>query len=300
MNAGKMLLRKIYMILPFKREVFTVIKRVLPLPKSLYQHLYFSGVFKVKVNSKRSFYLMHFGAKVENEIFWKGLYGSWERQSLKIWTALSKECTYIFDIGANTGVYAILAKTVNPQSSVYAFEPVNRVFSRLIQNINLNGYDIHAHNIGLSNFDGSGIIYDPGTDHIYSVTINKNLLPKNQFAAEVSVDVCRFDTWFARLNIPSIDLVKIDVETHEPEVIEGMLGLIKKFRPTIIIEVLNEHIAEKLNVLLCKMDYVIYAINENRGISKLDKISKSPEFNILLCTIQIEKNLIVKGIIPGK
>jgi FkbM family methyltransferase len=295
-----MILKQIYKILPFKREIFTVIKRVLPLPKSLYQHLYFSGVFKVKVNSKRSFYLMHFGAKVENEIFWKGLYGLWERQSLKIWTALSEECKYIFDIGANTGVYAILAKTVNPQSSVYAFEPVNRVFRRLIQNINLNGYEIHAHNIGLSNFDGSGIIYDPGTEHIYSVTINKNLLAKNQFATEVRVDVCRFDTWFEKLNIPSVDLVKIDVETHEPEVIEGMLGLIMKFQPTIIIEVLNESIAAKLNILLGKMDYVIYAINENKGLSKINKISKSPDFNILLCTAKTERNLITKGIIPVK
>lgn len=297
--TAKGVLKKAYLILPFKKNVFSILKKFIHIPPKIYQHLYFIGVFKVQVDQEKSFKIKHIGAKVENEIFWNGLYGSWEKESLKIWSFLCNRSKYIFDIGANTGMYAIVAKTINHNSQVYAFEPVERVFERLKENINLNGFDIIPYNIGLSNFDGKAIIHDPGTDHVYSVTINKNLLPNHVFSNEIRIDVSRFNSWFRKHEVEGLDLIKIDVETHEPEVVEGMLELIRKFRPTIIIEVLDKIVAEKLNRLLGEVDYMYYSIDELNGLQKIERISKSPGYNLLLCTKDIESLLLKEGILKS-
>ena len=138
----KSIFKKLYTILPFKKEVFSILKKFIQIPPELYQHLYFSGKFKVQIDQEKSFKIKHIGAKVENEIFWNGLYGSWEKESLKVWSFLCNYSDYIFDVGANTGVYAIVAKAINCNSHVYAFEPVQRVFEKLKENIKVNGFDI--------------------------------------------------------------------------------------------------------------------------------------------------------------
>ena len=46
-----------------------------------------------------------------------------ERQSLRLWLQAAKHARTIFDVGANSGVYA-LAGAVNKNASIDAFEPI--------------------------------------------------------------------------------------------------------------------------------------------------------------------------------
>ena len=66
----------------------------------------------------------------------------WEKESLKIWKELCQTSDVILDVGANTGVYSLVAKAANPESRVIAFEPVKRTFDRLEHNNNINGFDM--------------------------------------------------------------------------------------------------------------------------------------------------------------
>ena len=47
--------------------------------------------------------LHHFGAAVENELFWAGYGRSWEGAELRLWRSLVKHAEYLADVGANTG-----------------------------------------------------------------------------------------------------------------------------------------------------------------------------------------------------
>jgi hypothetical protein len=169
----KKLIKAIYGLLPFKKKIFSLVKVFGTPPKSIYQHLHFKGTINVKVEGK-AFRMMHHGFEVENEIFWEGLTGGWEKVSIGLWIELCKRSNCIIDAGANTGVYSLIAKTVNPNAKVYAFEPVKRVFEKLKSNCDLNNYDIKYEEKALSNFDGSATIYDQPTEHTYSVTVNQN------------------------------------------------------------------------------------------------------------------------------
>ena len=280
----KDLLHSIYNLLPFKKQLFTFLKKLWQPGENIFRHLSFKGVFTVQLKNNRSFKINHFGFIIENEIFWKGLDGGWEKESIGLWQKLCETSHVILDIGANTGVYSLIAKAVNPSSTVYAFEPVKRVFDKLQQNIRLNGFDIMAVEKAVSNSEGTAVIYDPQDEHVLSVTVNKNLASPDIKVVEQKIFTTTLDSFIRENNLTAIDLIKIDVETHEPEVLEGFSEYLMKFKPTLLIEILDDGIGKKIENILRDSGYNYYNIDENAGIRKVSSITKSDYFNFLLCT----------------
>ena len=77
--------------------------------------------------------------------------------------------------------------------------------------------------------------------------------------------------------------MKIDVETHEPEVIEGMGKYLKNFKPTLLIEILNDDIASQIQTLIADIDYIYFNLNEKGHIKQVNNLSKSDFHNFLIC-----------------
>lgn len=138
----KSVLKSIYGLLPFKGPLYKMLRKAWAPPESIYRHLHFKGVFTVPVDSSHSFRMMHYGYQIENEVFWAGLDGGWEKVSFGLWIKLCRNSKVIVDVGANTGVFALIARALNRQASVYAFEPVKRVFEKLESNNRLNGLQV--------------------------------------------------------------------------------------------------------------------------------------------------------------
>lgn len=286
------MLKTIYNNIPFKKQLFMLIRHLYRPAPSVYQHLHFKGIFNVKLERNKSFKINHFGDIIENELFWSGIEEGWEKVSLDLWIRLCKDANCIVDIGANTGLYALIGKAMNKKSKVYAFEPVVRVFEKLEFNNKINQYDIYCSPYAISNRNGNAIIYDiPNTDHIYSVTVNKNMFTPETPTIKTEIQTKTLDTFIKEQNIEQIDLIKIDVETHEPEVLEGYLNNLQKHRPSILIEVLNNEVGKKIEELVKKMDYLYFNIDENSGIRKVDSILKSDYYNYLLCTKEVANKL---------
>ncbi|MFH2141735.1 MAG: FkbM family methyltransferase [Bacteroidota bacterium] len=286
-------------LFPIKKQFYRFVKLFFIPP--FFPHLYFKGRFKVRLPDKNSFLIQHWGYSLENELFWIGFDQNsrqelvqWEKTSAYLWTKLAKSAKTILDIGANTGVYTLIAQTVNPKAQIFAFEPVERVFDKLKFNINLNQFSSHCINKAISNHDGFAEIFDPLTEHLYSVTVNKNLLsPESPYKIK-SIETIRLDTFIEQNKIQRIDLMKIDVETHEPEVLEGMGKYLLQMKPTIFIEILNEEVARKVEDLLSSSEYLFFNIDEiNAQIIPYNYLCKSKTFNFLFCTriIAIELGL---------
>jgi FkbM family methyltransferase len=280
--------KSIYNKIPFKKNLFLFLRRF-DFPEKIFRHLYFEDVFEVEFKPYK-FLIQHYGFQLENEIFWKGLTSGWEKISIQLWIELSKKSDSILDIGANTGIYSLISKAVNPNSSVYAFEPVNRVFDKLYSNVNLNNYPIKCYNYALSNKDGEAVFYDTMTPHIYSVAINKNISGIKDVVS-VKVETKRLSTFIEKENIKKIDLIKIDVETHEPEVLEGMEEYLALFKPTLLIEILNDEIGNKIQELIKNIDYLYFNIDEIGLPQRVAKIEKSKYYNYLICSEDIARQL---------
>lgn len=281
----KPLLKKAYDLIPFKPQFLGIVKSCISLPQNVYQHLHFKGIFKVKIDKEHSFLIYHHGGIEENEIFWNGLEGGWEKKSTALWTQLVRNKNTILDIGANTGLYAMIAKSINPSAAVHTFEPIPAVFALLNKNSTINNFDINNHEVALSDFNGTAKIYLPEhTDFAYSVTVNQNRLGKNRKVKELTIQTKTLSQFIEENKIQSIDLMKIDVETHEPEVLNGMGKYLKEFQPTMIIEVLDESVAEKINIILKDLDYLYFNIDDKRNtVRQIQKIEKSDYWNLLIC-----------------
>lgn len=290
----KQLIKSLYYAIPFKKQLFTFLKTTIKPRESIYKHLTFKGPFKVDVGNKKSFMLNHYGYMIENEIFWSGLKNGWEKESIGLWLKLCERSVYILDLGANTGVFSLIAKAVNPASKVYAFEPVQRVFEKLKQNVALNSYDVVCVDKAVSNFAGKAFIYDTNAEHILSVTVNYNYLPPTVKVQEVEIETITLNNYLKENNIPKVDLMKIDVETHEPEVLEGFSDYLNKYRPAMLIEILNNEIGAKVEKLIEGMGYLYFNIDENKGVHQTEHIIKSDYYNYLLCNEKTARELLLK------
>lgn len=271
----KKILKFIYKKIPFKKELYSTLKQFWKPSSNIYKHLHFTGEFHVKVDDKHYFKLYHPGWEIENIIFWEGLYSNWEKETLKIWIKLCKKSEVIFDIGANTGVYSLLAKSVNSQSKVFAFEPHPMFYPYLVKNNTINSYDIHCISKAVSNSNGEVILDD------YSLYGNK-----------ITFECTTLDSFIENFSLSKIDLMKVDVEKHEPQVLEGFQKYLREFKPSMIIEVLNQEVANKINHYLNGLDYLYFNIDDRKGtIRKTDIVEKSDFWNYLVCNYETAKYL---------
>lgn len=266
----KKVFKAIYGLIPFKKQIFTVLKFFWKPKQSVFKHLHFKDVITVPVTDSKSFKVNHFGLCIENEIFWQGLTKGWEKESLKLWIKLCEDSQTIFDIGANTGIYSLVAKAVNPSSKVYSFEPHPYFLSMLKKNVLLNNYDIHTYGKAISNSDGVVEIDD------YS---GNTLILKTEAVT--------LDTFIKQNAIKRIDLMKIDTELHEPQVLEGFSIYLKEFKPTILIEIIRDEIAEIVYEYVKDLGYLYYNIDEKGSIRQTDRIEISDYFNYLLCSPEV-------------
>ncbi len=142
----------------------------------------------------------------------------------------------VFDIGANFGLYTkILAECVGSGGRVYSFEPVPQTFHVLEHNVrsaNLN--QVSPLCLAASNTTGKATIsiptYSDGGENMYEASLERSVT-----GAGIEISTVRLDERFADLN--RLDFVKLDVEGHEPAVLDGMQEIIKRHHPTFLIEI---------------------------------------------------------------
>ncbi len=261
----KTLIRDI--VRPLRRHppLFRAIRAVFQPGRDIYRHLHFIGQFTVNVSDAASFKINHFGYQVENELFWTKFGDGWEGQALRIWCALAADARFIADVGANTGVYSLAAAATNPKAKVAALEPVPRIFERACANLKLNSFDILPLQIAASDTDGEAVLFDDASEHNYSASLDATMLAGSNII-RIPVRAARLDTLFPEIGWPRIDLLKIDVEKHEPAVLAGMTESLSRDRPTLLIEILEPNIGEAVGARLRGLGYRAFAIAEEAGL----------------------------------
>ncbi len=209
----------------------------------------------------------------------------WEKESFACWIKEVEKSKIIFDIGANTGIYSLIAKSVNKRAEIYAFEPVERVFEKLNKNVKLNSYCIKTFKEAIFDKTGTCEIWDYKLEHEYAASLIKPDIQTNIYIL-YNVPVISLDDFIEKNNIAKIDLIKIDTEASEPYVLDGYSKYFTIHRPTLLIEVLYDHIGEKIQTFIDKsgIPYDFFFIDEENGLIKKDLIRRNSDkyFNYLL------------------
>lgn len=157
-----------------------------------------------------------------------------------------KKNAVILDIGANIGNHSIYWVVRSNAKKIYSFEPVKDTFKILKKNVEINELSekIKILNIGLSDkkINGSVSLYvqnNIGGTHVKQ-NGNGTLLLEKLDNIKIAEDV--------------VDFVKIDVEGHEFQVLQGAEETLKKYKPTIFIEIFPEN-KHKVHKFLTDLGY---------------------------------------------
>ena len=97
------------------------------------------------------------------------------------------------------------------------------------------------------------------------------------------MECVRLDSFVSQLDLKRLDFVKIDIEGHEFEALEGMVATLKSYKPILLIEVhpnfLNEegHSVAKLVNFLVDLGYRIQPVDISKQLLD-DQIKNRSEF----------------------
>lgn len=208
-------------------------------------------------NEKNSMFIPE--ARVAKDYFNTGFY---ERKYID-WTIenfVTSEKN-IIDIGAHIGWYTVdIAKKAK---HVYAFECSPKSFNYLCANIALNNldYNVTKFNCALSNEAGISPYYIRDPNDGGGNGISKFEYDNINNTPYINVPKNTLDSY----NLTNIGFIKIDVEGHEKEVLEGSIETLKNNNyPKILFESWDEH-QEKNNYPAIKLQQELFGFIKSLG-----------------------------------
>lgn len=195
------------------------------------------------------------------------LYKVHEPLATKLLMETLKPGMNVVDIGGNIGYYAMLeARLVGPAGTVIAIEPMPLNSEMLCNNVQANGYrNIYIHKVAIGDRDGTALMYIAEKSNWHS------LHPPPSPKGEMKVPVYTLDSLLMPYNLPSVDLVRMDLEGYEILVIEGMQRTLERYGPRLLVEI-HPHIVGTSSIeaylrSLEKMGYGIeWMIEQDRDV----------------------------------
>ena len=198
-----------------------------------------------------------------------------DTQEIKLIDSISKNfLIYLFDCGSNFGFYSLYIASKNKDNKVVAFEASPSTFLEMQKNIEINNFiSIKINNLAVSNNENLKLTLNESENDWESSISHSDFENKSKiFIKSTTLDAVTKKQVFDDYAV----IIKLDVEGHEMNVMDGSLSLIKKCSPLIILEFSKFIRKDKfynfsyLENFLVKFDYEIY--NAKFRITSLEKV----------------------------
>lgn len=195
-----------------------------------------------------------------------------DRIALDLFVGLSKRANVVLDIGANSGLFSLVAAKSNPDAEIIAFDILPEAYHVLIDNLILNNLleKVDVKLIGIGK-DG-GVFYAPFNNISSEMTTGLSLDCEAMNDNQVQVTIKSLD----EICLPRFagkDLcMKIDVEGTEVDIFTHGRETLRAIKPDIICEVLP--VGRQIDLydqILEDCSYRKYLITDE-GLVKFDKI----------------------------
>ena len=185
------------------------------------------------------------------------------------------EADAAFDVGANVGVFAVLAAAVT-SADVTGFEPTPDIAAAFESIVRANELRCRVEAVALGATDGTATL------HLSGATDSSNSLRAGfrQATGTVDVPLERLDAYCARIGVqPAV--LKVDTESTEPDVFRGAVELLATTRPWIICEVLAGRTEDDLMEILRPFGYHWFHITDVMPFRPTDVIVGDPTYRHL-------------------
>jgi FkbM family methyltransferase len=184
-----------------------------------------------------------------------------------------------FDVGANIGEVALqMARLVGPAGRVYAFEPVPHLCDRLRANVQRNGFSatVVVRSEALSDREGPALIRaaSAGAANQGRASLVDD---ENAYLTEsLPISTTTLDRFVGDLDLPRLDLVKVDIQGSEPRMLRGAERTLDRYAPDVLMEVAPWELrfegmsGEDLLARMEGLGYRAFAIERGRAERRLD------------------------------
>ena len=199
-----------------------------------------------------------------------------ELNDLRLFMALAKRSSVVFDVGANTGLYSILTHKVAPGARLFSFEPSPSNLKRLKKNLELNETITEVVDRVVGDKKSTVPFYVPSDNSISDTSSVLEEFSLHSYNGKVqwkliNIGQTTLDNFVKEKDIKKVDLVKIDVEGYEKAVFEGAKCLLEKERPVIQCEIfLDSSRKAFFDSILKRYGYTAYMIL-NDGLLRTDQ-----------------------------
>lgn len=192
-------------------------------------------------------YHTNFSYFVNDEMIGSSLqrYGEYQQLELEFLLSILTPDSVVYDVGANVGYHTTAFASRARQ--VISFEPNPQNFALLQQNT-ADHDRITRYQAAVSNTAGIGYIGD------FDPAVLGNFGHMTMGTSGIQVPCMTLDS----VNHAPPDLIKIDVEGHEYEVLQGSIHLLESRRPVVYYEAIETPDIDKIYRMLTALDYRLY------------------------------------------
>ena len=224
--------------------------------------------------------------EVAREIYWGNgrFISASEQNTLDCVENLSKDAELFLDIGAYSGLFALVAAAAQPTLKAVTFEIVPENHLLVLRNIVENDLisRVDARLCGLSDSPGTLTV----APSLQLDRLASSVSIGSEFSAGVRVPIDTLDNVVEDIDGPIV--MKIDVEGFETAVIRGGSKLFATKKPDVICEILPSSTRhEELDGMLRKLGYQYFQIKE-RGLMRCESITPSKDGRDWLLTVRSE------------
>jgi FkbM family methyltransferase len=158
------------------------------------------------------------------------LKGEYEPDTCRIIREALSPGAVAVDVGANIGyVTRVMADAVGPSGRVFGFEPNPRLFPLAVRN-NARSSHVRLFPLGLSDRAGDSELHvswdSMATGSLHESYAKLSAPPHDPNVHALRVQLAHGSTFLKLLGVERVDLLKVDVEGHEIQVLEGLAELI--------------------------------------------------------------------------
>lgn len=227
------------------------------LPRAVWQRLPVTGELSVALPDGGSF-VYHAVPEdvIGRALYWRGVL-DWEGSTVVPFLRLARTARRFLDIGANTGVYTLLACAANPALTAMAYEPVPRVYRCLLGNVARNGLGQRCtvRNLAVSSRREPVTLHVPLSALPLSASLARGGF-RGMAGELIEIEATTVDDETA--GGPAVDLMKIDVEGFEDQVLAGMARTLAADRPVIVCECNPDGPYQAVEALVASHGYVFF------------------------------------------
>ena len=169
------------------------------------------------------------------------LFGAFERPTVAACRRHVRPGDVALDIGANIGAHTLrLAQLVGPSGRVFAFEPTTFAYRKLVANIALNpelAPRITAEQMILVETVDRRLPPQLYSSWPLTAAGDVHAQHRGRLMSTTGARALSLDEYLGSTRVPSVALIKLDVDGHECAVLRGAIDSIRHFRPLILLEV---------------------------------------------------------------